>query len=411
VEVKPTISKEEQEKVFETIEKHEELFPETTEEVELTDAMLSVFEGDVKEEEPVEVVETKTDDVNVEPSTDEMDVITQLVEHSNESMDEEVSVEELPAGAITFDQGSTIVVEEEVEPTQVETPLVSGDAQSNDEVLERMTEQATYQEPVSEPIISNVIENSSTMVEEKVEEMLEESNEDVVDVVETEESNSSVVMNQAPTTEAVESEVVVDSTEVKSTELQVEEPVSFEPKIEAKTVEKFEIDEEHYQAEMKRVIINNALAVADKGLLNTIVDSWKELVRFVGDETYGPIAHLLGEARVRVVGPGFIIVSYIHQAHVDRFYAQYSGVEDILAQILDEEFFIAAITEIEWVREKDNYITHKRRGEAYKEEALPSKDNYYKRIVVEEETVEEQEIDAIVNDAIKLFGHDIVNVK
>jgi galactitol-specific phosphotransferase system IIB component len=288
---------------------------------------------------------------------------------------------------------------------------VSGDAQSNDEVLERMTEQVTYQEPVSEPIISNVIENSSTMVEEKVEEMLEESNEDVVDVVETEESNSSVVMNQAPTTEAVESEVVVDSTEVKSTELQVEEPVSFEPKIEAKTVEKFEIDEEHYQAEMKRVIINNALAVADKGLLNTIVDSWKELVGFVGDETYGPIAHLLGEARVRVVGPGFIIVSYIHQAHVDRFYAQYSGVEDILAQILDEEFFIAAITEIEWVREKDNYITHKRRGEAYKEEALPSKDNYYKRIVVEEEKIEEQEIDAIVNDAIKLFGHDIVNVK
>ncbi|MDE5587207.1 MAG: hypothetical protein K2I72_02415 [Bacilli bacterium] len=160
------------------------------------------------------------------------------------------------------------------------------------------------------------------------------------------------------------------------------------------------------------IIINNCFCNASKQKLNFIKDNWKKLNDYALDSQYGAVACYLSDATVRAAADHEIIITFNYESVATRGFKFDHLVEQLLKKILEDDYYVAYLTEEQWNHEKNKYIENKNNGINYTYQNLEDILNQE----VNQNDVEQNELETVPSDssitgeAIKLFGENIVSV-
>lgn len=108
--------------------------------------------------------------------------------------------------------------------------------------------------------------------------------------------------------------------------------------------------------EDKKIIINNAFALADKKLLNFIREKWSVINDYLSDKKYSKEAGLLLDVTVRVAGNGYVIVSTKYDSLIDKFYSNYDIIIDFIENIFGKKYFLVLVDDLKWNELKKEYV-------------------------------------------------------
>ena len=151
--------------------------------------------------------------------------------------------------------------------------------------------------------------------------------------------------------------------------------------------------------EVMSIRVNNTLALADKKLLNDELLKFDLLKDYTFDQEIGYIVCSLLDAKLRVVSPTNIILSYDSDASVKQNLLTLDKMIDVYNKITGSDKNIAIISDADWESIKQEYISNIKNGVSYKIQDEPE-------LIFEELTKN----DIIGNSAIDLFG-DIVEIE
>ena len=151
--------------------------------------------------------------------------------------------------------------------------------------------------------------------------------------------------------------------------------------------------------EIMSVRVNNTLALADKKLLNEELQKFDLLKDFTFDQEIGYIVCSLLDAKLRVVSPNNIILSYDSDASVKQNLLTLDKMIEVYNKITGSDKNIAIISDSDWESIKKEYILNIKNGISYEIKDEP-------KLVFEELSKN----DIIGNSAIDLFG-DIVEIE
>ena len=151
--------------------------------------------------------------------------------------------------------------------------------------------------------------------------------------------------------------------------------------------------------EIMSVRVNNTLALADKKLLNEELQKFDLLKDFTFDQEIGYIVCSLLDAKLRVVSPNNMILSYDSDASVKQNLLTLDKMIEVYNKITGSDKNIAIISDSDWESIKKEYILNIKNGISYEIKDEP-------KLVFEELSKN----DIIGNSAIDLFG-DIVEIE
>ncbi len=182
-----------------------------------------------------------------------------------------------------------------------------------------------------------------------------------------------------------------------------------EEKIELKTEniekqEKKESNEQIKQEELivtqniKEVRINNTFATASKTLLNELKGKYMEVTNYLLDDKNNVVAGLLNDTEIAVAGEKNLILMTKIQSIANRLNEMSKEVKKIFKNIYKKDFLIIALTEEEWLIEKDKYIKNLKENKKY---------------IYIEETKEEKKVKKVtpVDKLVDLFGEELIEYK
>ena len=151
--------------------------------------------------------------------------------------------------------------------------------------------------------------------------------------------------------------------------------------------------------EIMKVRVNNTLALANKDLLKSETKKFELLKDYTFDQEIGYIVCSLLDSKIRVVSDENIIISYENDANVRQNLSILDKLHEIYLKITNSDKNFAIISDDEWNKIKNEYISNLKNGVSYKVMEEP-------KVILEE--IEKNDI--ITNSAIDLFG-DIVEIE
>ena len=151
--------------------------------------------------------------------------------------------------------------------------------------------------------------------------------------------------------------------------------------------------------EIMRVRVNNTLAKANKKLLFEEKNKFKELEDFSFDQKIGYIVCSLLDSNLRAVSDNEMIISFDLKSTVDQNLLILSNIEDVYNKITNSNKKIAIVSDDEWDKIKNDYISNIKNNISYHIEKEP--DEIFENL---------NNDDIITSSAINLFG-DIVEVE
>ncbi len=155
-------------------------------------------------------------------------------------------------------------------------------------------------------------------------------------------------------------------------------------------------------------IINNCFARADKKNKLLFETSWNRLNDYALDNVYGAAACFLADGTIRVVGEEEVLISYDYESVVNRGIQLLDKICDLLQKIYGKKYEVALVTNEDWIKEREQFISHKNQNIKY--EYIPLGEEYYSN--KKEEKVEKQQDSnsdqTITAKAIELFGEDLI---
>lgn len=166
--------------------------------------------------------------------------------------------------------------------------------------------------------------------------------------------------------------------------------------IEKKIAKEIETSEESNQ--MKDIKINNALSAANKELKEEFLNKYIILNEYVSNKDYNSLANLLLKAIPEVVSNKNIIFTFKNKLEIVLFDKNEEDIQKFLKKIYGKNYSIVAITNEEWLKIREEYISNTKKGIKYEyiEEKLKSKNA--KKNTELENTVED------------LFGEELIKV-
>ena len=146
--------------------------------------------------------------------------------------------------------------------------------------------------------------------------------------------------------------------------------------------------------------INNTFYDASKDLLNKEIEKFKLLYDFSFDQQIGAIVNSLLDSTVRACGQNDFIISYSSLASAEQNLDNIVQINDVYNKITNSNKNIAIISDDEWNKLKQEYISNLKNNIKYNHVNEP------------ELIFEENDKDDIINySAIDLFGEDIVEIE
>ena len=144
--------------------------------------------------------------------------------------------------------------------------------------------------------------------------------------------------------------------------------------------------------------INNAFATANKEILNSIRGNWNKINDYLLDQTYGVIAGILKDTSVLVAGDEYLILLGNYSSVVDRVNLEMEDVTNFLNNVLGSLYKCVALTQDEWLKEREAYIKNIKNGIKY---------SLKKEVVQENINNEKNDLD----DLISTFGSDMIEYR
>ena len=171
----------------------------------------------------------------------------------------------------------------------------------------------------------------------------------------------------------------------------------------AKSVKKEQKQEENNNTstivvneEVKNIRINNAMATANKSYKQELTDIWDKLNDYFMDNKYGKVAQLLSDTSPMVVGTEYLILTSPSDGLINNIYSNLNQIEDFIKDIY-HLMKIVIISNEEFENVKNKYIEDKNNNIVYQVQ------EEYGKLVSESNN--------LINQALDLFGADIVDIE
>ena len=151
--------------------------------------------------------------------------------------------------------------------------------------------------------------------------------------------------------------------------------------------------------DINKVRVNNTLALANKGLLKEETNHFEELKDYTFDQEIGYLVCSLLDSKLRCVSEESMIISFDYDSNVKQNLQLLDKLMEVYTKITKSDKKIAIVTDEEWEKLKNEYISNLKNGVKYEVQKEP------------EPILEEIKKDDIIsNSAVELFG-DIVEVE
>lgn len=115
----------------------------------------------------------------------------------------------------------------------------------------------------------------------------------------------------------------------------------------------------------KKVLINNALALANKKEKESFITKYETIREYITDKKYISLVNLLIKATPEVVSNKNIIFTFKNEFEIVLFEKNVSDITKFLKKIFDKKYDIVAVTEKEWISIKEKYIKDINNGIKY----------------------------------------------
>ena len=155
----------------------------------------------------------------------------------------------------------------------------------------------------------------------------------------------------------------------------------------------------------KNIRINNALALANKSLLEDLKIKWINFSNYLNNKEFSGVVSYFIDGNLRVAGDKDIIISLKYASILQNADLNIKKIEELFKLVSGNYYKIAFILDEDWDKIKQKYITDKNNGikYEYKEETEEE--------IIEIKPKKKEKASEIVNDAISIFGSDIVEIK
>ena len=146
----------------------------------------------------------------------------------------------------------------------------------------------------------------------------------------------------------------------------------------------------------KNVRINNAMATANIGFKKELTKIWSSLDKYFMDSKFGKVAQLLSDTTPMVVGTNYMILTTVSDGLIDNIYTNLNIVEEYIKEIY-RLLKIVVIKDEEFEIIKNKYIEDKKNNIIYE--------------IKEECGTLVSEQNNLINQAINIFGSDLVDIE
>ena len=155
---------------------------------------------------------------------------------------------------------------------------------------------------------------------------------------------------------------------------------------------------------IKKIRINNALAMADKKFLLNLKKIWNSVGEYLLDKNFGVIAGLLNDTIPVVASEEVLILVSENNSVISRLNEFNADVSLFLKKIFNLEYKVAVINNIEWDNEKKKFVENKKNNIKYR---VISEDSCDKnKVSLSNES--KKSVNDDVNNLINIIGDDII---
>lgn len=144
--------------------------------------------------------------------------------------------------------------------------------------------------------------------------------------------------------------------------------------------------------------INNALATANKESLKKFKEQWSLIDEYLYDDEYSVVAGLLKDSTPVVASEKYIIVSNTLESVANRINENFSLVDAFLLKIFKNKVLIVGMSNDNWSKEKNKYISNIKNGIKYVEKNFINADK-------------KENKKSSVDELIDLMGESIIEYK
>ena len=167
----------------------------------------------------------------------------------------------------------------------------------------------------------------------------------------------------------------------------------------SKTVENNKLSDD-----VKKIRINNALAMADKKFLLNLKKIWNSVGEYLLDKNFGVIAGLLNDTIPVVASEEVLILVSENNSVISRLNEFNADVSLFLKKFFNLEYKVAVINNVEWDNEKKKFVENKKNNIKYR---VISEDSCDKnKVSLSNES--KKSVNDDVNNLINIVGDDII---
>ena len=156
--------------------------------------------------------------------------------------------------------------------------------------------------------------------------------------------------------------------------------------------------------DVKKIRINNALAMADKKFLLNLKKIWNSVGEYLLDKNFGVIAGLLNDTIPVVASEEVLILVSENNSVISRLNEFNADVSLFLKKIFNLEYKVAVINNIEWDNEKKKFVENKKNNIKYRVISEDSCDKNKASLSNESK----KSVNDDVNNLINIVGDDII---
>jgi len=150
---------------------------------------------------------------------------------------------------------------------------------------------------------------------------------------------------------------------------------------------------------LKKIRINNILAMANKEELIKINHDYERINDFIANKVYNNIAALLLSGKVVAASSEYLLFSFDDKSLVKVFLSNLEKIEKFLYEIYNNEYKVMSVDSNEWVNIKNEFIINKKNKVVY--EILPELD------VLQNQNKKNTKFESITNN---IFGDEVETI-
>ncbi len=154
------------------------------------------------------------------------------------------------------------------------------------------------------------------------------------------------------------------------------------------------------QIQNKDIIINNTIALASIDEKKYIINALKDINKFLVNDKYKICASIIKDSNIVACSVDHILFTCKYESIVDEFDNNLLMIINLLYEIFNKKYVVAAITENYWNEKRPYYVNLMKTKEGIKliEEII-------------EENNDKEENNEIIDNYISIFGNDLIEME